>query len=73
VSIRSELLKKKKQGYKVYEFGTRLIMERPHKGAESPLVTKHLTDKEYDSIKDLIDGIASQPDSKRPKNTGLNW
>lgn len=51
------MLKYKKQGYKIYEFGTRLKWERPHKGVESPFVSKHLTDKEFASIRDLIDGI----------------
>lgn len=63
MTIRNEILNFKKKGYKIYEFGTRLSWERPHKGVESPFVSKHLTDAEFDTIKDLIDGVHE----KRPE------
>jgi hypothetical protein len=63
MTLRTELLNWKKKGYKIYEFGTRLMWERPHTGVESPFVSKHLTNAEYKQVKDLIDGIHT----KRPK------
>lgn len=59
MSLRSELIKEKRLGKKIYTFGTRLKLEgKPDKGGFTyPEVTKHLSDDEYDSIKDLLDGV----------------
>jgi len=59
MTIRSEIIKEKRKGFKIYEFGSRLklVGKRDKWGFVYPEVTKHLTDEEYESIKDLIDGI----------------
>lgn len=61
MSIRAEILRDKKKGFKVYEYGDRLSLWNPvwdgSKELHSPMVTKHLSDKEFADVKDLVDGV----------------
>jgi len=61
--IRKELYKQKEKGFKVYVFGTRLMLYNEEKNLKIPNipeVTKHLTDKEFAGIIDLINGVAEE-------------